>query len=70
MLIRLLQRHLKENKYELKHEQEKNTEKELTKNKRRQDVEEGNLPRPKVSLFITRLNFKEFNIELFLTTDH
>lgn len=70
MLIRLLQRHLKENKYELKHEQEKNTEKELTKNKRRQDVEEGNLPRPKVSLFIIRLNLKEFNIELFLTTDH
>lgn len=52
MLIRLLQRHLKENKHELKHEQEEGTaENEQKKNKRKQDVDEGSLPRLKVSIY-------------------
>lgn len=49
MLIRLLQKHLTENQYELKHEQEERTEKEEKQNKRKQDVDEGSLPRSKVS---------------------
>ncbi|XP_063708376.1 uncharacterized protein LOC134837001 [Culicoides brevitarsis] len=47
MLIRLLQRNLQEKKYELQHKPDDTAEKDQIKNKRKQDVEETSLPKPK-----------------------
>lgn len=60
MLVRLLQRHLKEHTYELKHEQEEiGIEKEQTKNKRKNDVEEGSSPKAKVSYYYIFIDLKD-----------
>lgn len=60
MLIRLLQRHLKEHTYELKHEQEEiGIEKEQTTNKRRNDDEGRSSPKAKVSFYYIFIDLKD-----------